>query len=128
MNSRAASPDEVTIADITDHHFEPAFVGGITGNVRLPTIPMGSAMEIAKGARRQIIQDADGGSPIEQSLDEVRANESGTARDQDRAHVSVSETDDGRVGVGEVLHRVASVHDQGSAAGDLCIVETRVTG
>jgi hypothetical protein len=81
-------PDEVAVPNVSDHDFEPTFVLRThSGRVRLSLESMRGGLEIAKGARGEVVQDADGGPSVEQSLDEMGADETRTARDQNRAHL-----------------------------------------
>mgnify|MGYP003693715039 CR=1 FL=1 len=49
---------------------------------------MRGGLEIAKRASGEVVQNTDGGSSVEQSLDEMGADETRTARDQNRAHLN----------------------------------------
>ena len=106
-------PDDLPVPDVSDHDFEPAFVGhGHLGGVPLSPESIRGGLEIAKRASGEVVQNTDGGPSVEQSLDEMGADETRTARDENRAHLKISESDDGCPRVAKLFHRIAGVHHE----------------
>ena len=75
-------PDQVPVSNVPDDDFEPPF----RGDLHRWTEAMGSVLQIPQRARGEIVQDTDGRSAVEQTIDEMRPQEAGTACDEDRTH------------------------------------------
>ena len=69
-------PDDLPVPNVSDHDFEPAFVGhGHLGGIPLSPESIRRGLEIAKRASGEVVQNTDGGPSVEQSLDEMGADE-----------------------------------------------------
>ena len=115
-------PDKLPVTDVADHHLELA-VAPPAGIVTLGAEPVDHSLEIAEGTRGEIVEDPDGRTTLEETLHEVRTDESCAARHEDRAHGCSSEADDRRARRAKLLHRVARVDDQRGPLGDVPVVE-----